>query len=89
MKPLLSSSCTAVSALGSGLAATRAALQKNASGLSACDFLDATLDTQIGRVSGLEAFTLPADLADYDCRNNRLAVLALQQDGFAQAVAQA
>jgi 3-oxoacyl-[acyl-carrier-protein] synthase-1 len=29
---------------------------------------------------------LPAVLADFDCRNNRLAWLGVQQDGFADAV---
>ena len=29
---------------------------------------------------------LPAALAEFECRNNRLAYLGLQQDGFAQAV---
>jgi 3-oxoacyl-[acyl-carrier-protein] synthase-1 len=30
-----------------------------------------------------------SDLASYDCRNNRMAQLAIEQDGFARAVAQA
>jgi 3-oxoacyl-[acyl-carrier-protein] synthase-1 len=35
---------------------------------------------------GVDAVTLPAQLAAFDCRNNRLAQLGLMQDGFADAV---
>jgi 3-oxoacyl-[acyl-carrier-protein] synthase-1 len=38
-------------------------------------------------VAGLDSAAPPADLAGYDCRNNRLAELALRSDGFAEAVA--
>ena len=44
------------------------------------------LDTWIGRVSGVDDEILPADLQAFDCRNNRLAQLALRQDGFLAAV---
>jgi 3-oxoacyl-[acyl-carrier-protein] synthase-1 len=37
----------------------------------------------------VEAHALPVDLARFDCRNNRLADLALRTDGFADAVAAA
>ncbi|MFN3565689.1 MAG: beta-ketoacyl-ACP synthase [Burkholderiaceae bacterium] len=40
------------------------------------------LDTYIGEVDGLDAVRLPQALARFDCRNHRLAYLALQQDGF-------
>ncbi len=49
-------------------------------------FLDVELPTWIGEVAGLATRPLPADLADFDCRNNRLAWLGVQQDGFADAV---
>jgi 3-oxoacyl-[acyl-carrier-protein] synthase-1 len=41
-----------------------------------------------GEVHGLDAVRLPGALAHWDCRNNRLAELALAQDGFPDAVAQ-
>ena len=85
MKPLLLSRYTATSCIGTGLAATRAALAQGRSGLHPCDFETVDLDTWIGRVNGLEQALLAPALADYDCRNNRLAMLGLQQDGFLEA----
>ena len=38
----------------------------------------------IGRVEGVEAHALPPELAAFDCRNNRLADMALRTDGFAE-----
>ena len=83
---LLLSSYTATSCLGVGLEATWQALQAQTSGLKACDFESVVLDTYIGEVAGLDAVPLPDPVLTFDCRNNRLALLALQQDGFAQAV---
>jgi 3-oxoacyl-[acyl-carrier-protein] synthase-1 len=77
------------SALGEGTAATVAALREGRSGLQRNDFLDSTLQTYIGRVAGLEAERLPASLAQFDCRSNRLAQAGLRQDGFEQRVANA
>jgi 3-oxoacyl-[acyl-carrier-protein] synthase-1 len=89
MTPLFISHYTLTSSLGHGKAATRAALLESRSGLRANDFADAPLDTFIGRVDGVEDITLPQPLEHFDCRNNRLAQLALEQDGFAAAVAMA
>ena len=86
---LFLSSYTATSGLGVGLDATWQALQTQTSGLKPCDFETVTLSTYIGEVPGVDAVTLPASLQAFDCRNNRLAWLALQQDGFAPAVQQA
>ena len=44
------------------------------------------LDIQVGQVAGVDEERLPAFLRDYNCRNNRLAQLALRQDGFSEAV---
>ena len=52
-------------------------------------FEDARLNTWIGLVAGVDAQQLPTELVDFDCRNNRLAWLALQADGFAASVQQA
>jgi 3-oxoacyl-[acyl-carrier-protein] synthase-1 len=53
------------------------------------DFEDAEIKTWIGRVEGLETERMTGELADFDCRNNRLALMGLRQDGFEQAVASA
>lgn len=89
MAPISITHYTLTSALGHGKAATRNALLQGRSGLRANDFADAPLDTFIGRVDGVEDISLPQPLERFDCRNNRLAQLALEQDGFAPAVAAA
>ena len=86
MKPLRLTHWTAVSALGRGSNATLSALRDRRSGLRPCDFKDADLDTFIGRVDGVEDFPISGELAQFDCRNNRLALMALHQDGFDEAV---
>lgn len=40
----------------------------------------------IGEVNGVDATQIVPELAAFDCRNNRLAQLGLEQDGFAEAV---
>jgi 3-oxoacyl-[acyl-carrier-protein] synthase-1 len=89
MQALALTHYTVVNALGRGLSATLAALLAGRSGLRHCDFMDAALDTWIGRVDGLEQEPVVAHLREYDCRNNRLAQLALAADGFDAAVARA
>jgi 3-oxoacyl-[acyl-carrier-protein] synthase I len=59
-----------------------AAFREGRSGLRPNDFGESPLPTWIGRVPGVEAVELPGRLADWDCRNNRLALLALTSDGF-------
>ncbi len=86
MNPLWLSHFTVTSSLGCGLAPTLAALREQRSGLTPCDFDAVDLATCIGKVDGLDAVQLPETLADFNCRNNRLAFLALNQDGFADAV---
>jgi len=67
--------------------ATREALAAERSGLRPNDFPPVELDTFIGRVEGLETLPVPEPLTRYDCRNNRLAELCLQQDDFESAIA--
>lgn len=86
MTPLLISHLTATTCLGRGLGPTRAALESVASGLKHCDFETVRLDTWIGEVAGVDDIKLPAALARHDCRNNRLALMGLETDGFADAV---
>jgi 3-oxoacyl-[acyl-carrier-protein] synthase-1 len=89
MKPVAISAYTLSTALGPGREATLAALRGMRSGLAPVKFLDLPLPTWVGEVPGVDAATLPAALAEFECRNNRLAWLGLQQDGFLDAVAAA
>jgi len=89
MNPLLVSARTLTSALGAGCAATLEAMRAERGGLAPIRFLDVALPTWTGEVEGVDAVALPPPLRAYDCRNNRLAWLGLQQDGFSAAVAHA
>ena len=86
MTPLWISHFTVTSSIGRGLDQTLDALRHGRSGLAPCAFETVDLPTYIGAVAGLDAVRIPDELADYDCRNNRLAFLAMMQDGFAEAI---
>lgn len=86
MKPLLLSHFTATSCIGNGLKATLDALRQGKKALKPCDFETVDLSTYIGEVSGVNSVNMPDDMTDYNCRNNRLAQLGLEQDGFSDAV---
>lgn len=86
MKPLAISSYTVTSAAGRGRDAHVAALRAERTGLAERNFEDAELACWIGEVAGLGDVRLPPELATFDCRNNRLAELALGADGFIDAV---
>ncbi|CAM5785186.1 beta-ketoacyl-[acyl-carrier-protein] synthase family protein [Rhizobacter fulvus] len=79
---------TATSAVGVGVAAMQAAVEAERGGLRPNAFGPSPLATWVGQVDGLDR-PLPASLERWDCRNNRLAWLALQADGFCDAVAAA
>lgn len=85
MNPLSLSAYTLVSATGSGLEKTAQALKDERSGLRRCDLSWAPLDTYIGRVDGIETTPIASGLEAFECRNNRLAQMGLQADGFADA----
>jgi 3-oxoacyl-[acyl-carrier-protein] synthase I len=86
MAPLLLARFTATSCIGQGLDATLRSLAEQRSGLKRCTFETVDIDTHIGEVSGVDAQRLPPSLQRFDCRNNRLAELALRQDGFDESV---
>jgi 3-oxoacyl-[acyl-carrier-protein] synthase-1 len=88
-QPLAVSAITLVTALGHGKAPTLAALRAGHSGLKQQDFETAAIGTWLGVVEGADTVTLPAALADFDCRNNRIAELGLQADGFGDTVRRA
>ena len=89
MRPLLFKKFTATSCIGKGVAATLESLLEQRSGLRNCEFETVDIKTHIGEVPGIDDVRLPANLYKFDCRNNRLAELALGQDGFFEAVQQA
>jgi len=75
-----------VSSVGFGQDATLAALRSGRSGLQPCRFETVALPTWTGEIEALDNIRLPPEFAAFDCRNNRLAEIALAQDGFADAV---
>jgi len=94
MAPLILSRYTIVSALGKGLDETYRALRNRRSGWRPCDFEDVGITTHIGRVDDVDdvlvgGVSSSTDVKQFDCRNNRLALLGLQQDGFIQAAIKA
>ncbi len=89
MRPFLLSHYTLTTAAGCGSKENLRALQTQHSGLQKNNFLDVELDTWIGRVAGLEDISLPEHLSAFQCRNNALAYMALQQDNFIASIEQA
>jgi 3-oxoacyl-[acyl-carrier-protein] synthase I len=85
--PLAVTAFSATSALGRGVAAHVEALKLGRGGLAANDFSSTPLDCFVGRVHGIEDVPLADALAHWECRNNRLAWIGLQQDGVRDAVA--
>ena len=75
-----------VTALGAGRSATMAALMSGRTALKPCRFETVDIATYVGEVDGLDEYRIEGDLAAYDCRNNRLANMALAQDGFSESV---
>lgn len=80
--PLAVRAYTATSALGRGLADHLRAVEDARTGLRPNDVGDEPLACWIGRVAGIEDAPLPDAFAAWECRNNRLAWLGLNQDGF-------
>jgi 3-oxoacyl-[acyl-carrier-protein] synthase-1 len=89
MKPAPITAFTLVTALGRGHAAHERALRAGTSGLRAQTFETATLDAWLGVADGVDDERLDPALVRHDCRNNRLAALALRGDGFDDAVRRA
>jgi 3-oxoacyl-[acyl-carrier-protein] synthase-1 len=86
MMPWPITAYTMTSALGRGVGAHLQALQEGRSGLRLQRFETAHFNAWLGLVDGVDEVTLPDAQHRYDCRNNRLAWLGLQADGFAEQV---
>ncbi len=85
MTPLGIPKYTLTTALGCGVEAQFDALAAGRSGLQQKRFETCALTCWIGEVEHLDR-PLPPELVEWECRNNRLAWLALQQDEFLDAV---
>lgn len=85
MFPIVISAYTSTSALGPGIEAMGAALRDRQTGLQPCSF-DTRLKTWAGMVEQVDEVKLPEALSLFNCRNNRLAQLGLEQDGFVDRV---
>jgi 3-oxoacyl-[acyl-carrier-protein] synthase-1 len=77
---------TLTTALGHGCRPHLQALTEMRPGLRPWTPEEAPVPSWVGVVEGLDTVRLPARLAAFDCRNNRLAELALAGDGFAEQV---
>ncbi len=86
MRPLRLSHMSLVTSLGLGLEPLLSALRTGRSGLAPCAFETVTVPTYVGEVAELNNLRLPAAQARFECRNNRLAGLALEQEGFEDAI---
>ncbi|MBV8047874.1 MAG: beta-ketoacyl-[acyl-carrier-protein] synthase family protein [Paludibacterium sp.] len=89
MLALRLSAYTLTSALGAGLAPHADALRRQRGGIVRKQWETIDFAFCMGEVAGLDATAIRSDLARFDCRNNRLAQYALEQDGFAERVREA
>jgi len=80
---------TLTSALGTGLSAHRDALCHMRGGIVKKHWETVADEFCVAEVASLDDVVLRPDLRHYDCRNNRLAQLGLEQDDFINSVRQA
>jgi 3-oxoacyl-[acyl-carrier-protein] synthase-1 len=78
---------TVVHPAGQGVQALWTTVSTGRSALKANQLPWCSLSCWIGEVAGVADVVLPAHLQSWDCRNNRLAWLALQDDVFRSSVA--
>ena len=84
-KPVSVSAYTLTCAIGHGIDDVRDAIAGGRTGLSDETWPDSKVDTVLGRVRGLHDDSISI-AAEYECRNNRLALKGLSQDGVIDAV---
>jgi 3-oxoacyl-[acyl-carrier-protein] synthase-1 len=88
MQPVRLSHFAIATCLGAGIEPTVEALKAGRSGLRPREF-PGGVTTWAGEVDGLDNVRLSGDLAAFDCRNNRLAMFTLAQNGFTSAIERA
>jgi|APSaa5957512535_1039671.scaffolds.fasta_scaffold17440_4 3-oxoacyl-[acyl-carrier-protein] synthase I len=76
---------TIATCLGRGRQVHFDAMRNSRSGLSPCRYPDLPFDCFVGSVSELDELHFPEWVSDYDNRANRLALAALETDGFLDA----
>lgn len=86
MPPVLVSNFTATSCIGRGAGQTLRALLEGRSGLRCRGFENIDASIWVGEVEAVDDEIMEPEWKDFDCRNNRLAQMALLQDGFVDAV---
>ena len=80
---------TLVTCLGHGRAVHLDAMIEGRSGLSPSDIPDLPFDCFIGRVPDIDDLDVPDAIAEFDNRANRLALAALNADGFRDVIEKA
>ena len=75
-----------VNALGRGKTEVWQKISREESGLRQAAYPGLEFETWIGQVEAAASYPLEAKLGKYNCRNNRLAKLGLDSDGFRDAV---
>ena len=89
IQPFTITAASLVNALGRGKVAVAEKIAAGQSGLSQADYPGLEFDTWLGQVEAAASYPLEPELISFNCRNNRLAKLALDSDGFREAVAAA
>lgn len=89
MQAVRLSAYTLTSALGAGQASHLDALRRQRGGIVKKRWETIEFDICVGEVAGVDDVVLRQELTPYDCRNNRLAQLGLEQDGFIASVQRA
>ncbi len=89
INPLKVSASALVNALGTGKIYTVDAMFNARSGLKNSKYPGMNFDTFLGLVDGVENVKLEDELIEFDCRNNKLAKLALDSDNFRAEVGKA
>ena len=84
--PLTLTASSLVNAAGIGKKSTLESLQNGTTALRDISFPGLDFKTWLGLVDGLENIELETSLLRFNCRNNKLAKLALDTDGFRNAV---
>ena len=87
ISPLIITASSLVNALGCGKEATLEALLQKKSGLEISTNLD--FSTWLGNVPDTDNVSIETALSAFTCRNNQLAKLTLNTDGFREAIAKA
>jgi 3-oxoacyl-[acyl-carrier-protein] synthase-1 len=85
LDPVSVSAYTLTCAAGHGMADVRQSITAERTGLSGDAWPGSEVETVLGQVFGLYDTNLKVDAQD-ECRNNRLALLGLNSDGFIDAV---